>query len=1104
MKNFICKSDSKKTIFYKVLLGMLTAAAFTLTSCQNFLNAKNVKEEIQDIIAYNNAKTITVSIACKEEMGSVLPSHSIQAKLGYDFDIQFIPNTQNYMIKDPTRIFEAVSWKDNSISRDDCVEFKVIEQSLEDKKSGLYRVKAKIIKDVDDIQIRPNCALLPCVVSVSPTPDSTEYNANTTVIITVNTPLENDGGEGVSIPYGEDGIKVKYGSVDMTNCFELPVLSSDHTKIIIQPKGDVLAAYMQIVPYVDITFTFGTGFKLTQNGTDIYFAQNENSSFTMKFNKTVEHTDPDLYGLFGSRSEVHAAAVPSYNAADFFLIQSLDDFDTSDEVIRNRVRTGFYLSGRAYDLDSGISRIEVVEHRIKDNDAINTTDSPEKPRIYTRENAEFVADENGNTYFSLYFPSKSKNGAIQITVTAYDGCGNHTSKDFIVFKLLFDENSIRSFSVKNGFLIDTFYRNYNKKFDEATVKSWLKRIHITPSLSSIKLYEIGETIDVLIPPSCLTYELVMDGTTESLPFNVYNQTDVEWAYISNDSTINNYLGYFDLPVDKVSGVSFVFRFADDMGNSFEKSYSIMNADDIGYLKSRTINDDGSYYVYTYYKPNVTSNTQEQHPEYVFLCDTTDEEGNPKKQFTEKRLPNIDYWCISNLGGFYTDFSDFLINSQSFERVETIKEINYEIGDELTQDNLATIEASITLIDSDLDFDYIYLSYYIPIGSIWENILFPENSLTHSFTINPNLINGSSIRTLVYSVKDGKSSKFKEKYINEGNTFNSALDTKAPSYTLSRSRYDYVLFKATDDSDDPDDLENPVKRTTGYIEFDKTGAKYYLENGQKKIPIYEFDIGDNYYSVSITDGRNPFSKTGNFSLQASGIMKNPRINYYSSLYHTLPAGWIFESTEFDNGFVDSRMFGDFYSFDSVNKKWNILQESTTSLTEIYRSYQDTIDGIEHQYVRINKPTELVANYGLFVKMVSYYYMSSTTGKEFWPVPFYFYADSSKRNSGNYDYIQTRSNTIFFVVSDAPTLVQTVVSQASDSYEDCKNWTAYEWLSHNKVVDERQYTFVRSDNPTPQQYQIEQTVLDKIKPNECYCVIAHFADGSTYVSDVFKKE
>ena len=75
--------------------------------------------------------------------------------------------------------------------------------------------------------------------------------------------------------------------------------------------------------------------------------------------------------------------------------------------------------------------------------------------------------------------------------------------------------------------------------------------------------------------------------------------------------------------------------------------------------------------------------------------------------------------------------------------------------------------------------------------------------------------------------------------------------------------------------------------------------------------------------------------------------------------------------------------------------------------------------------------------------------------------------------------------------------------SDSYEDCKNWTAYEWLSHNKVVDERQYTFVRADNPTPQQYLIEQTVLDKIKPNECYCVIAHFADGSTFVSDVFKK-
>ena len=1096
MKNYICKSDSKKTRFYELFLVVLIAAAFTLTSCENFLNARNVSDEIKDIIAYNNARTVNVSISCKEEMGSVFPTQNFQAKLGYDFEVQFIPNTQNYVIKDPAAIFEAVSWKDETVSRADCVEFKMVEQSLEDKNAGLYRIKVKVIKDVDDIQIRPNCALLPSVVSVSPTPDSTEYNANTTIIITLNTPLENDGGEGIEIPYGENGIKVKYGSIDMDNCFELPVLSRDHKKIIIQPKGDVLAAYMQNLPYVDITFSFSPALKFVQNGTDIYFAQNEKSSFTMKFNKNKEQTDPDLYGLFGSRSELHAAAVPSYNANDFFVIQALADFDTADDIVRNRVSTGFYLSGHAYDLDSGISRIEVVEHRIKDNDAHDTTDSPENAQIYTRENAEFVTDENGNTYFSLYFPLKSKNGAIKITVTAYDGCGNHDSKSFVVFKKVFDENTANTFTIKNGLLIDELYKR-NYKTDESTIKKWIKRIHVNPDMNSIKLYEIsvnGEKKPVTMSPSVLKYELIMNGTTQSLPYKVYTTNDLEMNYFTDSENNKDFFGYFDLPVEKVSGVSFVFKFSDDMGNSFEKSYSITNVDDIGYYKFKTIYD--TYYVYTYYKSNLTNVLQKQNIEYVGLCDSLDNEGNPVKMFVEAPFdPNNNYLCISKLGGFYTDFSDFVINTQPFEKVVTIESVNYVIGEELTEDKLAIVQASVTL-KPDTDFDYIYLSYRRSSDSNDNNIYFPANSLTYSFTIDPELINAASQRTLVHTVKDGNASEHFEKYINSERTFFSALDTKAPTASLSRSKYDYVSFIATD---------NSGQKPTGYIEMSRTGNKYYLENGEKRIPIWEFDLGQNYYTINITDGRNALSTTGIFSIACdSGLVKNPEINWYNSTYHSLTGGgWIFESDEVSEGFVDNRMHGDFYSFDpeaTPNEAWSAISTGGSSGDSYISREQKENDVITHIYVKINKPA-IPNTLGQFVKMTTY---CDFRNYEFWPVPFYFYADSSIRNSGNYDYIQTHSKTVFFVVSDAPTLVQTIVANASDSYEDCKNWTAYEWLSHNEVVDEEQYDFAHVENPTAQKYVISPSVLNKIKQDECYCVIAHFADGSTYVSDVFKKE
>ena len=90
-------------------------------------------------------------------------------------------------------------------------------------------------------------------------------------------------------------------------------------------------------------------------------------------------------------------------------------------------------------------------------------------------------------------------------------------------------------------------------------------------------------------------------------------------------------------------------------------------------------------------------------------------------------------------------------------------------------------------------------------------------------------------------------------------------------------------------------------------MNKTGNKYYLENGEKQIPIWEFDLGDNYYSVNISDGRNVLCETNNFRLDSdSEIMRNIRINYHSGIYNRLNAGWIFESTDFDGSFSDNYM------------------------------------------------------------------------------------------------------------------------------------------------------------------------------------------------------
>ena len=107
----------KKTLTLKLIGGGLLLCIvnlLSLTSCENFLNGESVKEEIIDTIAYNNAKDISISLSCKEEMGIILPENTVSGKLGYNIDLQFIPNTSDYKIKDYSKIFKADSFRNNT------------------------------------------------------------------------------------------------------------------------------------------------------------------------------------------------------------------------------------------------------------------------------------------------------------------------------------------------------------------------------------------------------------------------------------------------------------------------------------------------------------------------------------------------------------------------------------------------------------------------------------------------------------------------------------------------------------------------------------------------------------------------------------------------------------------------------------------------------------------------------------------------------------------------------------------------------------------------------------------------------------------------------
>lgn len=1077
-----------QTLISRLTAGvLLCAAVFIFTACENFLTGDQIKDQIESEIAYNNAKDVNIFISCKEEIGSVFPQQSYKVKVGYEFELQFIPKGENYIMKDSATIFEAVSRINPEESRADCVVFKAVEQSFQDKQNGLYRVKVKVTKNVDDIMIQPACLLRPMVLSMTPEPGTKSYEANTTIIVKFSTPLTDENGESISIPYGKDGIEIKYGSLEINSYFETPIVIDD--KVIIQPKGNELAAFIESRTVIDISVSFSESIKIFQNGTDLNLAKNEKSSFMLQYNSSIEKKAPEFQKLFASRTTVQTSELSSFDPENSFLIQELDAFDTAEEVLTNRNNGTFCIFGNAYDADSGIRRIEVIEQRIRDNYGETTRDTPEKTKVYTRDNADFITDENGNTYFSIPFVSKSENGAIQLTVTLYDGCSNSATRKFVVFKKSFNDKALESTAfntypdvgISNGFLFDKVYECP----DEATMKDWLKRIHYAPQESFVRLYKLEDNTKVFIPLSDYTVNCVLNSNSQSLDFEHYTENDVDEYYAIRNKLTKDYIGYFDLPVDKVSGVSFTITISDSIGNRAQKSFKIFDASDIDYsILPYTHTSDYSVQYFSKSNPDKYRAAAAAFIKYVSAVPV----GIQRYDI----YANVNYKMVPLLDGFYTDFSDFDIYLDPFTQEEVIASATCPFPTELTEDGLARLTVNVSLLQNKT-FDYIYLSYYIGSNSQTNYIFFPANQLSHSFTIDPSLINKDYLNLQIYAVKDEKTSKNYTLKLNENRVYYSYLDRKAPSIRdPSRVNYNSVIFNCSDDSGN----------CSGEIEFHSTGHKVPLVNGYNYIPITEFSTGDNYYTLTLSDGsNNVLNKIDNFTIDPTNISKIARIDYYSAALPGVYAnmtGWIMDSMEHAETFPYLFMHGEFSEFDSSEKEWSSISPSGSD--NHYLDAEKDVDGVSHFYIQIKNP-RISATYGKFIKMLTYHQMTTYDEKSYWPTPFYFYADATKQNSGNYDYIQTKSASEFFILSDAPTLIQTIVTDFS--YEDCKSWTAYDWLVHPNIVDEYQWDFTDEGYPTPVRYDLSRNVLGKIKKNQCYCVVAHFADGTSYRSDVFQK-
>lgn len=378
MQSFRIKSKTKNCSYiFKLIL--ITGLLF-FTSCENFLDDNGIRDEILNSIAYNNAPECNVLFKSETQLGSFLNGETLSLKVGFDSEIQFKVNKEDYFFCN----LEAVSKSNPDESLADYVTFT---QKEADEDKGIYTINVKVTKKTSDLMIRPVCFAYLSVISY--TPDSNEAQfANTPVVISFNMPMINDDTNTV-VEITKDNLQILAGKVPLSDYFESPVFNDDKTKLTIYPKSEELQEYIHslMVDYIQIQFILSENIKVNFQGHTLSLKQDINSNFKINYKAQIDTTPPQKSNFFVTRHPITIESAETIQPQDRFLLES---FETSSHTIetyqkteRNKSSGIIYIYGKYSDTNPGVASVTIGDN------------------VYNSQNAEFIDDGHGITTFCI-------------------------------------------------------------------------------------------------------------------------------------------------------------------------------------------------------------------------------------------------------------------------------------------------------------------------------------------------------------------------------------------------------------------------------------------------------------------------------------------------------------------------------------------------------------------------------------------------------------------------------------------------------------------------------------------------------------------------------
>ncbi|MBB5225812.1 hypothetical protein DYE50_07960 [Treponema ruminis] len=936
--------------------------------------------------------------------------------------------------------------------------------AIEDYETSGYGIKV-LAKDVE----------MPAVTSV--TPGDGIQKTDVAIKLTFNMAMDAS-----KLVYDTDKISITNGAKSMNELFEAPVLSENRKELTITPKGLALKEYIDSLnaAVMNLTVSLGTGITITKDGVSIPLLQNEKSSFTVSYKPEVEQTPPTKISFFATRKECSIAGASSIASADKFVLKQVNNM-TKAEIFQNRTKGTVYLYGKYSDLDSGVSSVTVTQ-RLTNNTTRGIPDvSEETTTVFTKTTSgvEFKNESGGITTFCIPYEITEEDGAILLNVSVADAVGNKAEptevfsaiKKSVFYMGEYNGGDGSPYKLYNKCLgIDTsgnYDGDHEYRVDFSTFKNGINDFIFSfedsqPAIYGSNIYDSDAV--------CLGF----DNLTIQMKYTDKNNNQKIGTFTANGVSYEHHLV---LDIDGyLYGRTMELIITDDMGNVGRRTYSFPAETDFLFLLEKQIP-----YRINYINVECPSS-------YVgaeFSCWAFFRSGGNyatvnQPIFREEidYYPNIEMrydktgWDEGedsfNLGKTNTLSKSLKsLKEAALPTVTVPSSNNYSIQ----KGNSDEIKITLNINKSSwntCDKIFIFNNDGIKVDKSQNCLYFTE---------------GSTSITFPYSAMNAhKNDMYFSIYGEKNNLRSSATTINIPKVTATA--YDTVMptirFRF-DNEEVPDTTTTSMRIASEYSDSVYRGETC-------RIYIKDDWSGPKRGTFTLPDGT-----TYNFNSANSYTVEIPFWKLLNE-YNTFNCRYeIYDNNNNKAEGVWSPVIEDCFTCSNTTLT---IPGSPLNSSYFYVGQNSGSWSKNDSFIADNRRTENLPA-SKFIKVTGYHsygYPGSTfNGTIFKPLIHY----TGSASSGKYDYILPNTENSILIASDAPVFAQTLVTNLP--YSECSKWTAKEWEAFHKHVGDKYMAFSSSDH-SPQKYTIP---VSEIESGECYCVVVHFADNSTSMSEVKQK-